>query len=39
MGVDIQARGQYIEMGPTWQAGTLVGGVSRRAAGAPILAG
>lgn len=34
-----QARGQHMEQGPTWQAGALVGGVSRRAAGAPILAG
>lgn len=34
-----QARGQQTETEPTWQAGTLVGGVPRRAAGASVLAG
>lgn len=38
-GVDIQAGGRHTGMGPTWQAGALVGGVPRRAAGASVLAG
>ena len=39
MDMDNQARCQHTEMEPTWQAGTLVGGVPCRTAGASILAG